>query len=132
LAVDAFKPVLIEAMTYRVGHHSTSDDSTAYRSVDEVRYWHQKDHPISRLRKYMEKRSWWDDLREKEWKDHCKKHVMEAFTAAEKKKKPRIEEMFNDVYDKMPLHLKKQKDSLIKHLEKYKEHYPVNNFDNSS
>ena len=30
------KPVLIEAMTYRIGHHSTSDDSSAYRSVDEV------------------------------------------------------------------------------------------------
>jgi 2-oxoisovalerate dehydrogenase E1 component alpha subunit len=27
------KPVLIEAMTYRLGHHSTSDDSSAYRSV---------------------------------------------------------------------------------------------------
>ena len=27
----------IEAMTYRIGHHSTSDDSSAYRSIDEVR-----------------------------------------------------------------------------------------------
>jgi 2-oxoisovalerate dehydrogenase E1 component alpha subunit len=31
-AVNNYKPVLIEAMTYRVGHHSTSDDSSAYRS----------------------------------------------------------------------------------------------------
>lgn len=31
-AVENYKPVLIEAMTYRVGHHSTSDDSSAYRS----------------------------------------------------------------------------------------------------
>jgi 2-oxoisovalerate dehydrogenase E1 component alpha subunit len=30
----ANKPVLIEAMTYRLGHHSTSDDSTAYRQVE--------------------------------------------------------------------------------------------------
>lgn len=30
-ATTEYKPVLIEAMTYRVGHHSTSDDSTAYR-----------------------------------------------------------------------------------------------------
>lgn len=33
------KPVLLEAMTYRQGHHSTSDDSTLYRSGDEVAYW---------------------------------------------------------------------------------------------
>ena len=37
IAVSENKPVLIEAMTYRIGHHSTSDDSSAYRSVDEVR-----------------------------------------------------------------------------------------------
>jgi 2-oxoisovalerate dehydrogenase E1 component alpha subunit len=30
------QPVLIEAMTYRVGHHSTSDDSTVYRDEKEI------------------------------------------------------------------------------------------------
>jgi len=34
LALDN-KPVMIEAMTYRLGHHSTSDDSTAYRCEAE-------------------------------------------------------------------------------------------------
>jgi 2-oxoisovalerate dehydrogenase E1 component alpha subunit len=37
LAVTESRPVIVEAMTYRIGHHSTSDDSSAYRSVDEVR-----------------------------------------------------------------------------------------------
>ncbi|KFM82944.1 2-oxoisovalerate dehydrogenase subunit alpha, mitochondrial, partial [Stegodyphus mimosarum] len=73
LVVEESKPALIEAMTYRIGHHSTSDDSSAYRSVDEVRFWHQKDHPISRLRKYMENQGWWDDAREKAWKEETKK-----------------------------------------------------------
>ena len=39
IAASENKPVLIEAMTYRIGHHSTSDDSSAYRSVDEVIYF---------------------------------------------------------------------------------------------
>lgn len=39
IAVRESRPVLIEAMTYRLGHHSTSDDSTAYRSVDEISSW---------------------------------------------------------------------------------------------
>ena len=33
LCVEHSRPVLIEAMTYRVGHHSTSDDSSVYRCV---------------------------------------------------------------------------------------------------
>jgi len=130
LATEEFKPVLIEAMTYRIGHHSTSDDSTAYRSVDEVKYWHQKDHPITRLRLYMELNSWWDENQEKEWMEQSKKQVLEAFNSAEKKKKPNIMEMFKDVYDEMPLHLQKQQDSLTEHLQQYQEHYPVGNFDN--
>lgn len=39
LAIEQSCPVLIEAMTYRVGHHSTSDDSTRYRSISEIKHW---------------------------------------------------------------------------------------------
>ena len=128
ICLSQFKPVLVEAMTYRIGHHSTSDDSTAYRSVDEVRYWHQKDHPITRLRKYMQNNSWWNDQLEKEWKEQSKTKVMEAFTEAEKKKKPHFVQLFHDVYDCLTPRLEKQKDSLIKHIANYKDHYPVKNF----
>lgn len=37
LCLSLNKPVLMEAMTYRLGHHSTSDDWSRYRSSDEVR-----------------------------------------------------------------------------------------------
>jgi len=37
--VEGGKGVLVEAMTYRVGHHSTSDDSSKYRAVEEVKEW---------------------------------------------------------------------------------------------
>ncbi|RWS30782.1 2-oxoisovalerate dehydrogenase subunit alpha-like protein [Leptotrombidium deliense] len=126
--VEESKPVLIEAMTYRIGHHSTSDDSTAYRSVDEVRYWHQKDHPISRLRKYMELKGWWNDDMEKEWKEDSRKQVLQTFVTGEKKLKPPLIEMFKDVYDEMPENLVKQYNELMEHLKIYKEHYPVKKF----
>jgi 2-oxoisovalerate dehydrogenase E1 component alpha subunit len=99
-------PVLIEAMTYRIGHHSTSDDSSAYRSVDEVRYWDQKGHPIARFGNYLIQKNLWNDTLEKEWKESSRKQVMEAFAAAEKKLKPRWQEMFEDVYDVMPPQLR--------------------------
>ena len=38
-AVEEQKGILVEAMTYRVGHHSTSDDSSKYRPVEEVKEW---------------------------------------------------------------------------------------------
>jgi len=62
-------------MTYRIGHHSTSDDSSAYRSIDEVRYWDQKGHPISRFAAYLVKKGLWNDAKEKEWKETSRKEV---------------------------------------------------------
>ena len=45
-------PTLIEAFTYRMGHHTTSDDATRYRSEKEHESWKKKD-PIMRLEKYL-------------------------------------------------------------------------------
>ena len=39
IALANKEPVFIEAMTYRGGHHSTSDDSSRYRKTDEIAYW---------------------------------------------------------------------------------------------
>lgn len=129
LVVDESKPALIEAMTYRIGHHSTSDDSSAYRSVDEVRFWHQKDHPISRLRKYMENQKWWDDEKEKSWKEETKKQVMQTVVEAEKLKKPPFDEMLRDVYSDMPPHLEEQLLKIKDHVAHYNEHYPTDNYE---
>src|SRR5438445_10342989 len=42
----------IEAVTYRLGDHTTSDDASRYRPVDEVQA-HWKEEPIARLRAYL-------------------------------------------------------------------------------
>ncbi|SCK23597.1 pyruvate dehydrogenase E1 component alpha subunit [Streptomyces sp. WMMB 714] len=47
-------PMLVEAFTYRMGAHTTSDDPTRYRRDEERAEWEAKD-PISRLRTYLEK-----------------------------------------------------------------------------
>lgn len=114
---------------YRVGHHSTSDDSSAYRSIDEPQYWDKQDTPIARLRYYMVSKGWWDEDTEKEWKKESKKRVMQAFVQAEAKKKPNPELLFTDVYKETPIHLQKQMENMKEHVTKYKEHYPVENFE---
>lgn len=90
----------------RVGHHSTSDDSSAYRSIDEVNYWSEKDDPINKLRKYMINKGYWSEDMDKDFIAQAKKDVMKEFGDAEKRKKPQWTEMFNDVYQDMPTHIK--------------------------
>lgn len=46
-------PALIEALTYRIGAHTSSDDPSKYRSEDELRTWSERD-PILRLRRHLE------------------------------------------------------------------------------
>ncbi|KAB7506691.1 2-oxoisovalerate dehydrogenase subunit alpha, mitochondrial [Armadillidium nasatum] len=128
LSVSENIPILIEAMTYRIGHHSTSDDSSAYRSVDEVQYWDSTQHPIARLRSYLVSKQYWDDDKEKKWKEDCKRQVMQSFAKAEKKVKPNWRELFYDVYHTMPNHIKNQLKYMEEHVKEYEEHYPVKNF----
>lgn len=53
-------PAFIEAVTFRMGGHSTSDDPTVYRSQGEVERWEARD-PIARLRTFMGHKGWLDD-----------------------------------------------------------------------
>ena len=53
-------PTLIEAYTYRMGAHTTSDDPTKYRLADELEHWRLKD-PIERVRAYLSRHGAADD-----------------------------------------------------------------------
>lgn len=53
-------PTFIEAVTYRMGAHTTSDDPTRYRSADELEQWAEKD-PIDRMRRYLTSIGVFDD-----------------------------------------------------------------------
>ncbi|XGW14722.1 hypothetical protein V3C99_000751 [Haemonchus contortus] len=119
------KPVLIESMTYRLGHHSTSDDSSFYRSKEEVQEWTDKDHPIKRFKHYITEKGWWNDEQEKEWQKDCRKRILKAFGDAEKEKWGHYHDMFEDTYKELPMNLKRQRDEFDAFMEEYKQHYPV-------
>ncbi|MGO1886284.1 MAG: thiamine pyrophosphate-dependent enzyme, partial [Citricoccus sp.] len=46
-------PTFIEAVTYRMGPHTTADDPSRYRDQEEVESWRAKD-PIDRLERHLE------------------------------------------------------------------------------
>ncbi|KAL7423651.1 hypothetical protein Q5752_001232 [Cryptotrichosporon argae] len=123
-AVQGKRGVLVEAMTYRVGHHSTSDDSSKYREADEVREWSVVDNPISRLRAFLVGKGWWDEAKERTLLARHKADVMRAFQRAEKLPKPKLGEMFSDVWatrdgDQVPAVIAEQKAELGRLLKKY-------------
>jgi 2-oxoisovalerate dehydrogenase E1 component alpha subunit len=126
IAVKQSRPVLIEAMTYRLGHHSTSDDSTAYRSAHEMDNWKSNDNPIDRLRDFMVTKGWWDSLKDKQLTDKCQKEIIDSLHKAEATLRSSPTDMFNDVFESMPLYIKKQKAEFIDHVKKYKKEYPLN------
>ncbi|CAF4700229.1 unnamed protein product [Rotaria sp. Silwood1] len=132
LALNEMRPVLIEAMTLRVGHHSTSDDSSAYRSVDEVRSRDKKDNPTLRVRKYMYKRGCWSEEKEEQWTKDSQKMVMEAFANCEKAKRAPITTMFENIYDKMEPHLQRQMKEMNEHVRQNHDHFPLSLYEQSS
>jgi 2-oxoisovalerate dehydrogenase E1 component alpha subunit len=78
VALEKCRPVFIEAMSYRRGHHSTSDDSTRYRSLSEIKHWQEHNDPMKRLRYFMESQGWWDDEKENSMRDMERVLVMQV------------------------------------------------------
>jgi len=126
---DGGRPVLIEAMSYRISHHSTSDDSFAYRAKVEVEDWKRRDNPITRLRKYLEKKDLWSDEKEAEARGRLRKECLKAFAQAEKEKKPPLRTMFEDVYEEMTPETKAQMKQLKEVIDRYPDEYDVSEFE---
>lgn len=124
-ALENSSPVLIEAMTFRQGHHSTSDDSFRYRSAAEVQTFAENHDPIVRFQNFMLRHEMLnaDDFAAIERRE--KIAVIKAVKEAEEKLKPLLENMFTDVYHEIPDSLKGQQSQLQEHLQKYPEkiHY---------
>ncbi len=92
------RPTFIEAITYRLGDHTTADDARRYRDADTVEAWTKKD-PLIRLRKYLDDRKLWDDKREKAALANAKEAVSAAVKRAEEIEPPKTEAMFNSMYE---------------------------------
>lgn len=122
LAVEENEPVLIEAMSYRMSGHSTSDDPTGYRTREEEEGWKAKD-PLDRLQQWMLNEGWLDKDHVQQQQDEVKAKVLAALKTAEKIPAPHIDELINDVYDQPTGQLQEQLDELKAHIRKYPDAY---------
>ncbi|XP_024017729.1 2-oxoisovalerate dehydrogenase subunit alpha 2, mitochondrial [Morus notabilis] len=124
MAISEHRPILIEALTYRVGHHSTSDDSTKYRPVEEIEWWRLARDPLTRFRKWIESSGWWNGEHESELRNSVRKQVLHAIQVAEKVEKPPVMNLFTDVYDVPPANLREQEQLLRETIKRYPQDYP--------
>ncbi|MCP4048836.1 MAG: 3-methyl-2-oxobutanoate dehydrogenase (2-methylpropanoyl-transferring) subunit alpha [Gammaproteobacteria bacterium] len=111
-------PTLIEHVTYRGGAHSTSDDPSRYRPNDEWDAFPLGD-PVERLKQHLVNTGHWSDEQHAELEEELKQTVIAAWKEAIKfgtmTEGPRLDvrEMFDDVYEEVPLRLKRQRQQLV-------------------
>ena len=101
-------PTLIEALTYRVQGHSSSDDPSVYRDPKEPEIWEKRD-PLNRMRNYLTHRGLWDQAWEQGLIDRYNQEITDALAASDATPPPPVETMFDDVYEEMPWHIREQK-----------------------
>ncbi len=112
-------PTLIEAVTYRRGGHSSSDDPARYRDEAVTREWEKRD-PIDLFRRWLIARRLWDEARERTLLDELGLAIGDAIRKVESAPPPDPLGLFDDVYAVLPPHLAEQREQLREELARRK------------
>ena len=109
-------PTLIEAVTYRLGPHTTSDDPTIYRDDSEVKEWEKRD-PIERFKKYLIDKGIWSEEEDKKQYEEYENYVGETFKKVEESGLVPLEDIFKYTYAEMTPNLVEQYEEYKKFLQ---------------
>lgn len=110
-------PTLIEAVTYRLGPHTTSDDPTIYREDKEVEEWLEKD-PLLRFKKYLIDKGLWSEEKDTEQAEEFERFTNETFKRVEVSGEIPLEDIFKYQYAEMTDNLTEQYKDYKDYLEK--------------
>jgi pyruvate dehydrogenase E1 component alpha subunit len=114
-ARDGGGPTLIEAQTYRLGAHNTSDNASRYSDAEVGASWAEERDPISRLRTYLVAADLWDDERETALRQRSYAEIDAAFNEALQRSADRSPAMlFDHVYATPPPRVERQRALLEK------------------
>jgi 2-oxoisovalerate dehydrogenase E1 component alpha subunit len=106
-ARDGGGPTLIEAVTYRLGAHTTTDDPTRYRTADDLDMWMARE-PIGRYRAFLEKAGLWSDELDRTAKGEADATAARIRAAVEEMPSPPLEDLVDHVYTDPPATLRRQ------------------------
>jgi len=110
-------PTLIEAMTYRMGPHTTSDDPNRYRPSSELEEWAVRD-PIVRYRSYLERIGVWTQRLEDRVAARSVRLRAELRAAVVETPDPDVVEVFDTVFAEITPSLAAQRQQLLAELAK--------------
>ena len=100
-------PTLIEAVTYRMGPHSSSDDASRYTPKEQLEAWRKKD-PLARFQRYLERKGSWDQGWADQLAESLKQSIAEAVKHAEAIGRPPLRSLVEDVYERPTPQLEEQ------------------------
>jgi pyruvate dehydrogenase E1 component alpha subunit len=106
-ARDGGGPTLIEAMTYRLGAHTTTDDPTRYRTADELEQWQARE-PIGRYRAFLEQAGLWSQELERQAQAAADRTAAQVRAAVEQMPDPPLADLWRHVYADPPATLQRQ------------------------
>jgi pyruvate dehydrogenase E1 component alpha subunit len=119
-ARNAQGPTLIEAFTYRMNPHTTSDDPTRYQLADDLETWKLRD-PIARVKAYLTRQAsmradFFDDVERES--QQLAEHIRAGCRALPN---PTPESMFDAVYEDMPDELREQREEFVSFVSSIEE-----------
>jgi pyruvate dehydrogenase E1 component alpha subunit/2-oxoisovalerate dehydrogenase E1 component alpha subunit len=114
LARSGGGPTLIEALTYRVGAHSTSDDPSRYRDESITEQWKREKDPIKRFQHHLKELGLWNEDYEEALRAEILNEISLALKDVESLPPPDAGTMLEDVYAEIPWHLREQMSDIIK------------------
>ena len=94
-------PTVVEAVTYRMGGHTTADDASRYRHEELVSAAWKLD-PLARLRNYLANRHWWTKSDEEQLIASCREKVEAAVAEYLKLPPPSPADMFDYLFETLP------------------------------
>jgi pyruvate dehydrogenase E1 component alpha subunit len=101
-------PTLIEAVTYRLGPHTTADDPARYRGADLTEEWRQRD-PLERVRRFLSEREVWSESWQQQIEKEAAEEVDLAIERAEGLAPLGPGDIFDAMFETLPPHLAKQR-----------------------
>lgn len=101
------EPVLLEAVTFRQGPHTTADDPAKYRLPDEEAQWGEKD-PLERMKRYITGLGIWDEAQDVALFRQADEEVTEAFNIALAEEKSQVADVFENVFERKTKQLEEQ------------------------
>jgi pyruvate dehydrogenase E1 component alpha subunit len=114
-------PTLIEAVTFRMGMHTTADDPTRYREDDTVEAWAAKD-PLIRFKIYLTEKGIWNEEKQAALEAGIKADIDAAVTEFEKGREIKPDAPFDHVFGTRAQLIEDQRAGFLADLEKEADH----------